>query len=292
VTLSLRREDDTLRPGWAILLFWLVVGVEMGVERLLGTLTLGQDYWFRIRFGDPLVAVMLSGRAAWAVAATWLACRMVRWPMGDASLRDSRWWVRVLQGVALGAAMLAFVSLVPVALGHQQFRASKADLFEIAATFLWGGLACVWIAISEELWLRGFVLQQIHRAKGKWVAAAATGFIFGAFHVGNLGTTGMAIFNVALVGVWLALTVFRTGSMWLAVGFHFIWDLLQFGFWGVPMSGAAGRASVLVPLPSNDTLWTGGEFGPEAGLPNTVMFAALMLLFVLWPKRQQSSTHR
>jgi membrane protease YdiL (CAAX protease family) len=182
--------------------------------------------------------------------------------------------------------MLVLVSLVPVAFGHQQFRASKADPLELAATFLWGGLACAWIALSEELWLRGFVLRQIHRARGRWVAAAATGLIFGAMHVGNLGTTGMAIFNVALVGVWLAFTVFRTGSMWLAVGFHFIWDLLMFSFWGEPMSGAASRASVLVRLPSNDTLWTGGEFGPEAGLPSTVMLSALILLFALWPKRR------
>jgi membrane protease YdiL (CAAX protease family) len=290
--LTLRREDGSLRPGWAILLFWLIAGVGMGVEYGLGTLTLGHDYWFRIRFGDPVVTAVLFWRAAGAVAATWLVCRMVRWPMGDAYLRDARWRARALQGVALGTVMLAFVSLVPVAFGHQQLRVSTDAPLEIAATFLWGGLACVWIAISEELWLRGFVLRQLHAARGRWVAAAVTGFIFGVMHIANLGTTGLAIFNVALVGVWLAFTVFRTGSLWLAVGFHFIWDLLQLSFWGEPMSGTASRASVLVHLPSNDVLWTGGDFGPEAGLPNTVMLVAMILLFALWPERRAIEANR
>jgi membrane protease YdiL (CAAX protease family) len=180
------------------------------------------------------------------------------------------------------------VSLVPVASGHQQLRASKDGPFEIAATFFWGGLACAWIAVSEELWARGFVLRQLSRARGRWRAAAGTGLAFGLMHWGNLGATWLAVFNVALVGVWLAFTVFRTGSMWMAVGFHFIWDLLQFAFWGEPLSGAAGRASVFTRLPSADALWTGGDFGPEAGLPNTVMMAALILLFALWPERREA----
>lgn len=283
---SLRREDGTMRPGWAILIFGLIAGAGLGLERLLVLLTLGRGFWFHVRFGDPSLAVALLGRGAWAVAATWLACRMVRWPMGDAYLRDARWWVRVPQGVALGAVMLAFVSLVPAAFGQQQFQISRDGAWEIASMFFWGGLACVGIAVSEELWFRGYVLRQLHRARGAWRAAAVTGFLFGLMHAANLGANKLAIANVALVGVWLAFTVFRTGSMWLAIGFHLIWDLLEAGFWGEPLSGAGVRASVLVRVSSNDALWTGGDFGPEAGLPTTVMLAAFILLFALWPKRK------
>jgi len=283
---TLHRKDGSIRPGWAVFVFALIVGAGAGLERVLGGLTLGWDFWFRVRFGDPSLAVALFGRAAWAVVATWLACRMVHWPMGDAYLRDARWWRRVLQGMGLGVVMLAFVSLAPVAFGHQQFRASKDGLFELAATFFWGALACVWIALSEELWTRGYALRQLHRAVGNWGAAVGTGLWFGLMHGANPGATWLAIFNVALVGVWLALTVYRTGSMWLAIGFHFTWDFLELFFWGEPLSGGPGRASIFVRLPSNADLWTGGEFGPEAGLPNTVMLSALILLFALWPKRR------
>lgn len=282
---SIHREDGSMRPGWAILIFALIVGAGSGAERLLGILTMGRDFWFRVRFGDPALAVALLVRGTWAIFATWLACRMVHWPIGDAYLRDARWWMRALQGVALGAVMLAFVSLVPVAFGHQQLQVSRDEPWEIASMFFWGGLACVGIAVSEELWMRGYVLRQLSR-RGRWRAAAVTGFLFGLMHFANPGANKLAIFNVALVGVWLAFTVFRTGSMWLAVGFHFIWDLLEAGFWGEPLSGAGVRASVLVRVSSNDPLWTGGDFGPEAGLPTTVMLLAFILVFGFWPKRK------
>jgi uncharacterized protein len=284
---SLHREDGSMRPGWAVAVFALMVAAGTGFEHALGSLTLGRNFWFRVQFGDPPAAMVLCGRAAWALGATWLACRMVHWPIGDAYLRDGRWLARTLQGVALGAVMLAFVSLVPVASGHERFRLSEDDWPEIAATFFWGGLACVGIAMSEELWMRGYALRQLHRAMGRWGAALATGIWFGLLHGTNPHATRLAVANIALIGIWLALTVYRTGSMWMAVGFHFSWDLLECAFWGEPLSGNPGRASVLVPLTPGDALWTGGDFGPEAGLPNTVMLGALILLFALWPSQRR-----
>src|SRR5262249_44439971 len=131
----------------------------------------------------------------------------------------------------------------------------------------------------------GYALRQLHRAVGRWGAAAGTGVWFGLLHSFNDHVTGLAVANIILVGFWLALTVQRTGSVWLAVGVHFAWDLAQASVWGEPVSGFPGRASILVRATPGDALWTGGRFGPEAGLPNTVLLVALALLFALWPRR-------
>ena len=283
--LQLRGADGSIRSGWAVLLFVALAGVaflaEMGLSMLLLGRVLGA-----LRLGDPAGWALISARATWAASVTWVSCRVVDWRFGDAYLRDARWPVRLGQGAALGTGVFCLVVLVPLALGHERFSASTAGAGTLAAGFLWTALTCGAIAISEEMLVRGFALRQLERGIGRIGAAAATSVAFGLLHVLNPNVSWLAIGNITLVGVWLAITVQRTGSLWLATGVHFAWNLTQAFVWGEPVSGFPVRASLLVRGTPGDELWTGGGFGLEASIATTVVMGTLLLLSVLWPVRR------
>jgi membrane protease YdiL (CAAX protease family) len=274
---GLRREDGSVRPGWAVLLFAALVGVAVPVElglsaALYGSMRPG------LRLGDPAGALLTSVRAVWLALATWVSCWAVGWRFGDAYLRDARWAARLGQGIVLGTAALGLAVLVPLALGHEHFSPSPSGAADLASSLGWSALTCAGIALSEEMLVRGFALRQLERRRGRAVAALVTAGVFGLLHVLNPHASWLAVANIILVGLWLALAVQRTGSLWMAVGIHFAWNLAQAFAWGEPVSGFPVRASLLARAPPGDALWTGGSFGPEASLPTAVVLAALVML--------------
>lgn len=71
---------------------------------------------------------------------------------------------------------------------------------------------------------------------------------------------------VAVVAVTLAAGYVLTGRLGLAVGFHNGWNVALGVPFGLPVSGMAVPARALVVEVTGPAAWTGGAFGPEAGL--------------------------
>ena len=55
------------------------------------------------------------------------------------------------------------------------------------------------------------------------------------------GENPVGLFRVFLVGVVFTLALWRTGSLWWAIGFHMAWDWAQSFLYGVPDSGVLDR---------------------------------------------------
>ena len=70
------------------------------------------------------------------------------------------------------------------------------------------------------------------------------------------------IFCIALLFVY---GFVRTGQLWLPIGLHIGWNFFQSSVFGFPVSGL-DRPGLLDITVSGPELWTGGAFGPEAGL--------------------------
>jgi hypothetical protein len=81
-------------------------------------------------------------------------------------------------------------------------------------------------------------------------------------------TLGLGLGAVAglLVALTAAAGYVLTGRLGLAVGFHAAWNVALGILFGHPVSGTVPPASVLVLEVSGPAAWTGGAFGPEAGL--------------------------
>jgi len=125
----------------------------------------------------------------------------------------------------------------------------------------------LWLLVGwgEEIWVRGYWLQNIAEGGHIKSAVIVSSVLFGLLHGGNPNITLLAVLNLMLAGVYLAWGYVRTRSLWLPIGLHFGWNLFEGTVFGFPVSGTSPYAMVKINVFSAPWL-TGGKFGPEGGL--------------------------
>src|ERR1051326_9076403 len=169
-----------------------------------------------------------------------------------------------------------------VALGGFTFGAFAMHGTQLAAYTLAWLVAMFGIGLAEELTFRGPAFLLLGETIGLWPAAIVASAIFAALHYfGKPGENLADALSVGLLGLFMAFTVIRTGSIWFAVGFHALFDDVALYVLGAPNSGNhAGE-----PLPTrlltggyHGPAWlTGGKLGIEA---SWLVFPIIALLFV------------
>jgi membrane protease YdiL (CAAX protease family) len=191
----------------------------------------------------------------------------------------------ILLGFALGAALIAAASLLLFVTGSARFvpDAGSAPAYVRSLALTLGFFAIA--AAYEEVWFRGYGFQALVEALGAWPAVVGTSALFAFAHLGNPNVDGIALLNIFLAGVLIGFAYLRTRSLWFATALHAGWNWTMASAIGFPVSGL-----VLMDTPLYDAVetgadwWTGGPFGPEAGLAGTVV----LLAGITWVLR----THR
>jgi membrane protease YdiL (CAAX protease family) len=88
-------------------------------------------------------------------------------------------------------------------------------------------LVCVAAPIAEETFFRGFFFGALRNWRGVWPAAAITGVVFGAVHVGSYSVAYLP--PLAVLGFALCLLRWRTGSLYPCIALHAMNNGLAFG---------------------------------------------------------------
>ncbi len=186
----------------------------------------------------------------------------------------------LLLGLALGAGSCALVAAALQAGGWAAWTA----IDPAAVRFDWRGSAGVGLlllaagAAGEELFVRGYLLQQLGRALTPWAAVAATSAAFALLHAPNPGASWLSALNTALYGGVFGLAVLWRRSLWLSIGIHYSWNCAE-ALLGANVSGLTIRLTELNLEPTGPAWLTGGAYGPEAGAAGTV--GAALIAFVL-----------
>jgi membrane protease YdiL (CAAX protease family) len=148
----------------------------------------------------------------------------------------------------------------------------------------WGvfwGIFFLFVGFFEEFTFRGYTLFTLGSGMGFWPAALFLSFLFGAIHMGNVGEQWVGGLAAGLIGLWLALTVRRTGDLWLAIGFHLSFDWGETFLYSVPNSGTVMPGHLLSSHFQGPGWLTGGSVGPEGSV---LVFALIALLFVVFDR--------
>jgi uncharacterized protein len=284
--------------------FWRIGGL-LGLF-LVGTLIFGLLFGLGalLASGDqPDLAAprfLLAGAAASLLAAllgVWLAGRFLdRRPFADFGFHQGhRWWLDLGFGLALGALLMTGIFLAEWAAGWVTivgtFRQSDADQ-PFARAILTPLLLFVCVGVYEELLARGYLLRNL--AEGfNWPmlgSRAALGLawtlssaLFGLAHAANPNATAISTTSLMLAGIFLGLGYVLTGELAIPIGLHITWNFFQGNVYGFPVSGTATRQATVIAIEQRGPLaWTGGAFGPEAGLVGIAALLAGSLLIVLW----------
>jgi membrane protease YdiL (CAAX protease family) len=201
-----------------------------------------------------------------------------------------RWRIGLFVAPRLAARDFAIGALFAVCL------AGVADVLVLASTglrhlrgtgFPWRELAIVYIPASlhEELVFRGYLFQKI-RAWHRSFAIAATAIVFGWLHTINSAVTPIAVINLVIAGVMLALAYEVFERLWLPIGIHFVWNLATGPILGYSVSGYGGEKAVLITSGSGPAWLTGGAFGLEGSIwAGIVELAGVAVL--LWARKRR-----
>ncbi|MEO1443025.1 MAG: hypothetical protein AAFV33_21670, partial [Chloroflexota bacterium] len=79
-------------------------------------------------------------------------------------------------------------------------------------------------------------------------------------------------------------------SLAIPVGLHISWNFAQGNIFGFPVSGTDAGATFIAIEQGGPQLWTGGAFGPEAGLIGLLTILAGMILTVLYIRAAYGTT--
>src|SRR5262249_7077729 len=147
----------------------------------------------------------------------------------------SRFWV----GAMVGIASLTLLVLGLSAIGALKLGPSTGSPVTSAGFGLVYAILFVLLAMREEFLYRRYGQFEVALAAGFWPAALVTSGWFVATHATGTGENAIGLANVGLFGLLACLTLRRTGSLWLAIGFHAAWDWGETYLFGVADSGHA-----------------------------------------------------
>lgn len=164
-----------------------------------------------------------------------------------------------------GALLFGAATLEPAAGGAP----SVLNFLGVAALLAFG-------SAGEELLFRGYGFQALARAKGLPVPLILFSTLFALAHMENLNISMLGLVNTGLWGALLGYAWWRTRALYVPVGIHFGWNLLLPVF-GVELSGFTMKVTGYVLTWHVDDLWSGGSYGPEGGLPTTLLVGGLFV---------------
>jgi uncharacterized protein len=147
------------------------------------------------------------------------------------------------------------------------------------------------VAVSEEVLFRGIGFRIVEEGLGTWAALAVSAVLFGLAHLGNSNATLWAALALALEsGILFAAVYVLTRALWLPIGLHLAWNYFLGCVYGMPVSGSS-QPGLLQSVVTGPDLWTGGAFGPEAGLITVILAGGVgVLVLVLCARRRKILT--
>jgi uncharacterized protein len=169
-------------------------------------------------------------------------------------------------GLALGAGIISLVIGLLALFGWYQVVGPGALVGAGIVTNLSVVLLFLLVAVFEEITFRGLLFRIVENGLGSWGALLVSAIFFGGAHLGNPGATIGSSIAIALeAGVLLGAIYMATRSLWMVIGVHWAWNYFEGPVFGTQVSGN-DIPSLLHSVTDGPVLWTGGVFGPEAGL--------------------------
>ena len=186
----------------------------------------------------------------------------------------------LVAGFIIAFLSLAFLYFMEISLGWAKFN-SFAWEHKTPASVLSGTILALVIFIlvgwNEELLSRGYHLQTIASGSNLIFGLIVSSTIFGILHITNPNATWVSIIGIIFAGLFLGFGYIRTRQLWLPIGLHIGWNFSEGVVFGFPVSGWTGF-QITNNTFTGPLLWTGGSFGPEAGL---IVLPALLLGTIL-----------
>jgi len=270
-------DESRLRAGWRLLIQTILLFLFGGILFVILST-------FNISSGSLIVSqisnlVLITGSVY--VARRWLDKKSFE-SLGLKLNRQT--WIDILAGIGITFVQMGFIYIVMLGLGWLTFT-GFAWQFDPIGTVVTGVLTFfivfIFVGWNEELLSRGYHLQTIASGINLFWGVVISSAVFGLLHLGNPNATWVSAAGIFFAGIYLAYAYIRTKQLWLSIGLHIGWNFFEGVVFGFPVSGLDIYALTRIKV-TGPELWTGGAFGPEAGLivlPSLIVGGTLIYLF-------------
>jgi membrane protease YdiL (CAAX protease family) len=230
----------------------LVGPLVTGLYRLVGIRGVSNQEWVQLAavLGATAFSLRWIDKRPWR--AVWLG-------------RDAAQPALLGFGFALGAVAIALpISLL---IGLHWLREVPGGNGSWWAAALRISLLLLPAALVEELTTRGYLLSVLRDAWGWPWAIGVTSVAFGLLHLSNNGVNVESVLLVTMAGFFLAGVLYVTKSLYAAWMAHFAWNWTMAVLFHATVSGYPLESPRYRYVDAGPDWATGGEWGPEGGVP-------------------------
>lgn len=194
------------------------------------------------------------------------------------------------KGLLVGGLMITSVLLIFLLLGVAKFDRLQWNL-PFLISWLLVLIGYIIQVTTEEVYMRGWLLPIISNKTNIWIALLISSAMFSYYHLDNNGASVLSTIHLVIFGLFAALYAMKRGNLWGVSGFHFAWNFMMGNVYGFHVSGFDSESSLLYFKTTNQTWLTGGEFGPEGGIPGLIVFllALIWVIFILKSYEEDNS---
>jgi len=277
-------NERGLRSGWRLLIYILLVvaigtAISFAIRKIHppthefptpSALLVQEMVGFFVVFGCALIMSRIERRSP------------DDYGLPIAQAFGTKFWLGMLFGLTEICVLMGLISVF----GGYSFGSLALSSSGILH---WGLLHLVlftFVGFFEEFLFRGYLQFTLADGIGFWPAAILLSLGFGAVHLSNPGEGLVGAASVALVGIFFAFTLYRTGNLWYAVGLHATFDWGETFLFSVPNSGTFMEGHLSNSILHGPKWLTGGTVGPE-GSVFCFLTMGLQFLVVMWlfPKK-------
>jgi membrane protease YdiL (CAAX protease family) len=283
-------KKPALRPGWLRVLVFCVSSCVLTLLIAIPTVIAVAGVSVDDLKANPVASLsgLLTGNYLWLMVLLEFVIAVVsvaifRLFVDRRSLGSLGWGFEAFPGEAMtglfmGPSLLGIAALLMMASGHLEW----VDIsFDPSVLFVSFGMMAL-IAFSEEMVFRGYILGNLLDSfENKWIALLLSGMLFAGFHFTNPGIHTLAFVNLFLAGLLLGINYVYTRNLWFSFLFHLSWNFFQGPILGFRVSGLS-LPGLLVAEPKGDLFITGGDFGLEGSILNTLVSVIALLLLALF----------
>jgi len=304
------REQRRLRLFFRLTIFlWIYSLFNLGIALLQGVL-------FHLLGGSssPEELLSLSGPSGFQIvgpllmtAAVLVSMLLASWTLDRRSFRDygfnlnRRWWMDLAFGLLLGAVVMLAIFLIEWLLGWIEVTPSwqaPDSGAGLVPALMQGLVLFLCVGVYEEALFRGYLLRNMAEGfHARWwspnvavaLAVLIGSFSFGLAHAANPNASLLSSLLISVAGLMLAAGFVLTGELAIPIGIHITWNFFQGYVFGFPVSGMRAGSSIIRIIQRGPELWTGGAFGPEAGLIGLLAMVSLTAAVWLYCKAAGST---
>jgi len=299
---------DGLRAGWSLLIFLLLIAAfAFSANRIGHKLQPHPPDMAKLTANMPARFLLPSEAIPFLIVlfVTWIMSKIERRPNSVYGFGGTRKLPQFFAGLIWGVVFLSLLVLILWKAGFLVIDSRLvfgADILRYGAIWLFGFFL---VGLFEEYFLRGYLQYTLSRgltglyqvifksrhsaALGFWTTALLLSTVFGLGHGSNPGESPIGLLSAGLAGLLFCFALWRTGSLWWAIGFHTSWDWAQSFLYGVADSGMMVQHHLLATHAVGKPILSGGATGPEGSIFIIVVFALASVVIVFTLPRTHSA---